>query len=317
METPILPTAVTPTSRGSIAASSFTPVYTAPLLPAPSADPWVIEHDGIWYSLQAVGRTLQLRASHCFSTLGEASPRIIWSAPRKGPFSRNIWAPEMHFMDGRWFLYLAADDGRNENHRMWVLQSPSPFGPWEVRGALETDGWAIDGTVLDADGERLFIWSGWPGADNTQQNLYMAPMRNPWTLAAPRQLLAEPTESWEKVALPLCEGPQILHRNGKTFLVYSASGSWTADYCLGMLVHEKGDHLNPSAWRKETLPVFQKTEEIWGVGHCCFARHPEAGDLLFYHAKTSRAEGWDDRHVRVQPFSWSPDGLPHFGQPLR
>ena len=95
----------------------------------------------------------------------------------------------------------------------------------------------------------------------------------------------------------------------------SASGSWTEDYCLGMLVHEGGSLLEPGNWRK-VGPVFQKTEAVWGVGHCCFVRHPKRGDLLFYHAKTERTPGWDDRDVRVQPFGWHVDGLPDFGVPL-
>ncbi len=286
-----------------------------PILTAPAADPWVVEHGGLWYSLQAIGRRLELRATPRLSQLGRAEPVTIWTAPRRGPCSRNLWAPEMHWLDGRWFLYLAADDGNNDHHRMWVFESENPFGPWRNLGRLETDGWAIDGTVLEEKGGRYFIGSGWPGPCNGQQNLYIAEMATPWSLAGPRVLLTEPTEPWERVALPLCEGPQLLRRDGRTFLIYSASGSWTPDYCLGMLVNDDGDFLNPASWRKHG-PVFQKTEHVWGVGHCCFARHPLAGDLLFYHAKTDRAHGWDDRNVRVQPFGWSADGLPEFGQPV-
>ena len=286
-----------------------------PILPSPAADPWIIQHDGTWYSIQAVARTLQLRAAPRLSQLAQVEPQITWRAPRKGPFSRNLWAPEMHYFDGRWFLYIAADDGNNDNHRMWVFEAQSPFGPWHNLSMLETDGWAIDGTVLESNGWRYFVWSGWPGSQNVQQNLYIAEMRDPWTLAGPRILLTEPTEAWEQVAFPLCEGPQVLQRNGKTFLIYSASGSWTADYCLGMLVNKDGDFLNPSSWVKHG-PVFKKTEQVWGVGHCCFAHHPNAGDLIFYHAKTDQTHGWDDRNVRVQSFSWSPEGLPVFGQPL-
>jgi GH43 family beta-xylosidase len=219
-------------------------------------------------------------------------------------------------MEGRWYIYLAADDGRNENHRMWVLEADCPFGPWRNRGKLDTGGWAIDGSVIEEGGNRYFAWSGWPGRHNGQQNLYIARMLDPWTLAGPRILIAEPREPWERVALPLCEGPQWLHRDGRTFLVYSASGSWTPDYCLGMLVNRDGDLLNPHAWAKHPTPVFQKTEQVWGVGHCCFAHDPVAGDLLFYHAKTEQSHGWDDRNVRVQPFGWGPEGLPDFGSPI-
>ena len=288
-----------------------------PILPAPAADPWVIEHGGIWFALLAVDRTLQLRAASQLNELSMAEPVTIWRAPRTGPYSRNIWAPEMHRLDGRWYIYLAADDGKNKNHRMWVFEAETanPFGSWRTRGMLETEGWAIDGTVLEENGRRYFLWSGWPGFKNEQQNLYISEMRTPWKLAGPRVAITEPTEPWERVALPLCEGPQVLRRRGRTFVVYSASGSWTPDYCLGMLVNEDGDFLNPGSWTKHG-PVFQRTEHVWGVGHCCFVEHPKAGDLIFYHAKTEHTEGWNDRNVRVQPFSWTSEGLPDFGHPV-
>ncbi len=318
MESPViapLPASVFPDFPSGHAFAPVGESLLNPLLTAPAADPWIVRHDGVWYSLQAVARRLELRSACRLADLGRAEPVIIWHAAPRGGCSRNLWAPELHRLEGRWFIYLAADDGRNENHRMWVLEGDTPFGPWHNRGKLDTGGWAIDGSVMEEGGNRYFVWSGWPGRRNGQQNLYIARMLDPWTLAGPRILLTEPREPWERMALPLCEGPQWLRRGGKTFLVYSASGSWTPDYCLGMLVNDDGDLLNPLSWAKHG-PVFQKTEQVWGVGHCCFAHDPMAGDLLFYHAKTEQTHGWDDRNVRVQPFGWSADGLPHFGTPV-
>jgi GH43 family beta-xylosidase len=314
----VTPPALPPPSQA--AAPFHQAALVNPIFPAPSADPWVVQHCGIWYALLAYGRTLQLRAAPLLSELRTVEPITVWRAPESGLLSRNIWAPELHFLDGRWFIYLTGDDGNNDNHRMWVLEAETPLGPWRNRGKIETGGWAIDGTVLEESGRRYFIWSGWPGHCNGQQNLYLAEMRNPWTLAGPRVLLSQPDQPWERVAMPLCEGPQLLRRDGRTFIVYSASGSWTDDYCLGMLINEDGDFLNPRSWVKQG-PVFKKTERVWGVGHCCFVQHPLAGtdnplDLIFYHAKTDHAHGWDDRDVRVQPFGWSADGLPEFGEPV-
>ena len=291
------------------------PAFHNPILPAPSADPWVFQHNHLWYSLQARERHLEVRVTHCLSQLAATEPAVIWRAPKGQRYSENLWAPEMHCLDGRWFIYLAADNGRNANHRIWVLEADAPLGPWKIRGQIETGGWAIDGTVLKERGQRYFIWSGWPGARNGKQNLYIAKMQNPWTLAGPRVLLTEPTYPWERRAMPLCEGPQILKHAGKTFIVYSASGSWTKHYCLGLLANNGGDPMNPLSWQKRG-PVFQSTETVWGVGHCCFAQDAAAGDLIIYHAKTTKADGWQDRNVRAQPFRWAADGLPDFGHPV-
>ena len=79
----------------------------------------------------------------------------------------------------------AADDGNNTNHRMFVAQSDltGPTFSFSAKGKIydpSTDRWAIDGTVLEAtNGSLYFIWSGWPGAQDGLQNLYIAPMKDP------------------------------------------------------------------------------------------------------------------------------------------
>jgi GH43 family beta-xylosidase len=116
--------------------------------------------------------------------------------------------------------------------------------------------------------------------------------------------------------MPICEGPQVLRNNGKVFIVYSASGSWTEDYCLGLLTNSDGDVLNPASWHKRPTPVFQKTEHVWGLGHCSFVKSPcRTEDFIIYHSKSSKAEGWADRDVHAKRFTWASDGSPEFGIP--
>lgn len=294
------------------------PSFRNPILPSPSADPWVIQHDGLYFSCEnRQQESLWIRRSRSLTQLGQDAGVQVWSAPALGPNSKSVWAPELHRIDGRWIIYYAADDGLNENHRMWVLEglTNDPCGPYRCRGVLDTGGWAIDGTVLQTGGNNYFVWSGWPGQSNGQQNLYIARMRSPWELASPRALLAQPDLAWERVDMPICEAPQILQRNGRTFLIYSASGSWTVDYCLGLLELAGSNPMEASAWLKRGC-VFSKSESVWGVGHCSFVQSPDGKeDWIVYHAKSKRKKGWNDRNVRTQPFSWTTDGLPSFGQP--
>jgi GH43 family beta-xylosidase len=280
----------------------------------------MILHGGYYYYCESRGkRHIYIRRSRTIAGIGLDPGVRVWSAPVRGGNSNNVWAPELHLIDGRWFIYYAADDSQSENHRMWVLEcsGTEPRGKYVCRGPIDTGGWAIDGTVLIAeDARKYFVWSGWPGKANGQQNLYIAPMRDPLTVSGARVTLTTPDQSWERVAMPICEGPQVLRRNGDLFIVYSASGSWTPDYCLGMLHNNTGDLLNPSAWRKHG-PVFQQTDEVWGVGHCSFVKsHCETQDWILYHSKSSRVHGWEDRDVHAKPFSWSSDGFPDFGMPI-
>ena len=294
--------------------------FKNPILPAPSADPWVILHEGSYYSCESRRQnSIWVRKAKCLTELRNDEGSMIWSAPALGANSNSVWAPELHLIEGKWYIYYAADDGLNENHRMWVLEglTNDPAGPYRCRGSFETSGWAIDGTVLKTpDGTLYYVWSGWPGKENGQQYLYIAPMTNPWTLGAERTCIAKPDHPWECVEMAICEGPQVLQRDGRTFIIYSASGSWSEDYCLGMLELTGADPLQPGNWKKHGC-VFCKTDYVWGIGHCSFVKSQDGTeDWIIYHAKTKRKSGWNDRNVRAQRFTWTEDGLPDFGSPI-
>lgn len=295
------------------------PYFANPILPAPSQDPWMTYHEEFYYYCESQGASIIIRKASRIHEIGADPGKKVWSAPESGPFSKNVWAPELHRIDVRWYIYFAADDGTNANHRMWVLSSEkdSPYGPFNPPHELNTQGWAIDGTPVFDETLRLhFIWSGWPGDRDGTQNLYIAPMMNPWKIDTPRVLLSEPTEEWERKGMPICEGPEALKLGDRILLTYSGSASWTADYCLGLLVHTGGSVLDPTTWRK-TGPVFERSESVWGVGHCSFVKSPDGTeDWMLYHAKESPRDGWDDRSVRAQRFSWTRQGVPDFGRPV-
>jgi len=280
----------------------------------------MIFHGGFYYySESRAARQIFIRRSRTIAGIGQAPGVCVWTAPARGLNSKNVWAPELHLIDGRWFIYYAADDGQHENRRMWVLESygSDPRGEYRCRGRLETGGWAIDGTVLALDdGRKYLIWSGWPGRRNGQQNLYVAGMKDPATLSTPRLLIAAPDQAWERVAMPVCEAPQVLKRNGDIFIVYSASGSWTSDCYLGLLHNKSNDVLNSLAWVKHG-PVFRKHEQVWGVGLCAFVKSlGRSEDWVIYHARSSMRRGWDEQDVRARRFTWTSDGFPDFHQPL-
>ncbi len=295
------------------------------------ADPWAIQHDGKYIVCASEGN--HAITLHISDDLTELGPKqVVWTAPETGPYSREIWAPEIHFLDNRWYIYFAADDGDNKNHLSYVLESKDddPLGPYEIRGPIYTgddpeqkknNNWAIDATVLEQDGKRYLIWSGW-AADNDEQWLYIAPMKSPWEVGQRVQLCHNADHLWERVneqadQRGLHEGPQILKRDGRTFIIYSASSSWQPTYKLGLLELKKGgDPLNPKDWTKVPEPVFKGTEQTFGVGHASFVKSPDGKeDWIVFHAKLDRNDGWR-RAVFVQPFTWGKDGRPNFGEPV-
>ncbi|MBB5351205.1 GH43 family beta-xylosidase [Haloferula luteola] len=310
-------------------------VHAAPTITNPigeGADPWLTREGDQYVWCQSEGnRGVSLWLADHPGSLG--TRHVVWMAPESGPFSKEVWAPEAHFIDGHWYIYFAADDGNNANHLAYALASKGkdPLGPYELHGPFATgegpDGkspniWAIDMTVLELDGKQFAIWSGWDAPGTDRQYLYIAPMKSPVELSGPRVLLCDNADYlWERTeetatSRGLNEGPQILQHDGRTFVVYSCGASWDTTYKLGMLELTGEDPLDPAAWTKFPEPVFRSTEDTFGVGHGSFVTSPDGSEWWHvYHAKRSRNPGWQ-RAIFAQPFTFTPEGLPDFGQPV-
>jgi GH43 family beta-xylosidase len=111
----------------------------------------------------------------------------------------------------------------------------------------------------------------------------------------------------------------VLYRDGRVFVAYSASGSWTDDYAIGMLALTGDDPLDPACWMRRATPAFARCDArgVWGPGHNSFLRSPDGSeDWLVYHAIDQAGGGWGARSVRAQPFGWTADGQPDLGLPV-
>jgi GH43 family beta-xylosidase len=300
--------------------------FENPLL-SKGADPWVLRKDGWYYVTHTTGKDLRLYRTRKMSDLRNAEITTVWTPPATGMNSKQIWAPEIHFLNGKWYFYYSADDGLNENHRMWVLENAAadPFtGTWVDKGQMKLPAgkWAIDGTVFEKDSQLYFLWSGWEGNVNVRQNIYATKLMNPWTAEGDRVLLSTPELAWEKIGgtPAINEAPQFLRKGDKMFIVYSASGCWTDDYKLGMLsAHESADPLDPASWTKLREPVFEKNTsgQSFGPGHNSFFISPDGTeDWILYHANPETGQGCGgNRSPRMQKFTWTRSGFPEFGTP--
>lgn len=279
-------------------------------------DPCFLQADGRYYRCYPLGNGVGVNSSDKLSTLFDAPGRRVYTGPEGSEYSSDYWAPEIHYIGGRWFIYVCADNGKNENHRMYVLSCDTPDGDYVMEGKItdSTDKWAIDGTVLQYEGELWFIWSGWEGDTDGGQNLYIAHMSDPAHIDGERVCISKPRLPWERKGMPVNEAPSVLYRDGRVYLFYSASGSWTDDYCLGMLTLT-GRPDCAAAWVKSPLPVLTKAETAYGPGHCCFVSSGGT-DYIVYHANIESGTGWNARSIRMQPVS-TRFSLPFIGKPVK
>jgi GH43 family beta-xylosidase len=309
--------------------------FRNPLLPS-GADPWCTYKDGYYYYTNTTGNNITIWKTRSIAGLRQAQKKIIFTPPSTGPYSKEIWAPEIHNIDSKWYIYFAADSGYNKSHRLWVLENSEadPMnGQWIMKGKLTTpeDKWSIDGTVYKHRDSLYLLWSGWEGDTNGEQNIYIARMSNPWTTVGERVLISTPELPWEThgdltdsndvAHVDVNEGPQILSKKNKLFLVYSASGCWTDHYALGMLSASAGsDLMDPASWKKYTQPVFSQSRKngVYAPGHNSFFKSPDGTeDWILYHANSNPGEGCGTRRSpRAQPFKWKADGTPDFGAPV-
>lgn len=288
-----------------------------PMIDSNGADPWVWKQDNIYYYTKTTGNNVTIFKSDHLTNLSAGEDKVIYEPT--GDLG-NLWAPELHYIDNCWYVYFAADQPE-DIHKMYVLvnENKDPFqGQWEcvpMKGM--DDKFAIDGTVLDTGKERYYVWSGWMGKENVQQDIYIAQMISPVEIKKQKILLSSPKYKWEKQGNPLVnEAPQIIIKNNTINLVYSASGSWTNDYCMGLMTADlQGDLLLPESWDKKADPIFQSANGIYGPGHNSFTVSPDGSqDYMIYHSARWDGSGWN-RAIRLQEIKFNEIGQLLPGEP--
>jgi GH43 family beta-xylosidase len=306
------------------------PRYQNPIV-RQRADPWVYRHtDGWCYFTASVPEydRVEIRRARTIQGLGSAPAVVVWKKHDTGIMSENIWAPEIHFIGGSWYIYFAA--GRRDapfDHRIYVLENDSAdplIGSWAEKGQIRT-GWesfSLDATEFEHGGTSYLVWAQKDLGIRGNSNLYIAAMSSPWTIAGPEVRISRPEFPWEKLGYWVNEGPAVLVKNGRVFVTYSASAT-DASYCMGMLTaFETADLLDPASWTKNSLPVLQTDPAagIYGPGHNSFTTD---GDevILVYHARAYRDITGDplydpNRDTRAEVVGWDAGGTPLF-EPAR
>ncbi|NDL68042.1 glycoside hydrolase family 43 protein [Anaerotalea alkaliphila] len=307
--------------------------YKDPLI-LQRADPWIYRHtDGFYYFTASVPEYdgIEIRKAENINALRDAKPHMVWRKHGEGPQSHLIWAPEIHHIDGKWYVYYAAGASCNVlDHRMFVIENDAEdptTGVWLEKGQIRTnwDSFALDATTFlhGRTRQRYLVWAQQESGIEGNSNLYIAKMKNPWTIEGEQVMLTKPELPWETIGFLVNEGPAVLEKNGKIYLTYSASAT-DHNYCMGLLTAEADcDPLDSRAWKKSQEPVFETSKENsqYGPGHSCFTVVEEGDeDLLVYHARSYREIEGDplydpNRHTRVQRIRFGEDGRMLLGKP--
>ncbi len=295
------------------------------------ADPFVTKAaDGTYYFIATAPEydRIEIRSSKTINGIKDAKPVVIWRKHEKGIMGNHIWAPELHRIDGKWYIYFAAASAEDRwaIHK-YALSNPSEDptqGTWTEEGQIVTkrDIFSLDATTFESNGQRYLIWVDRGPGPVVNTSLYIAKMTSPTTVDEKQVVISQPDYDWEQHTYKVNEGPAVLIRNGKVFLTFSASAT-DATYCIGLLWAKEGaDLLDPASWNKLDKPVFFTNEKFkrYGPGHNSFTVSEDGKtDIMIYHARDYKEIIGDalsdpNRHTRARVLKWTKDGMPDFGQ---
>lgn len=296
------------------------------------ADPYVLFYNNLYYFTASVPEydRIVLRCADTIAGICEASETEIWHKHESGPMSKHIWAPELHMIDGSWYIYYAA--GEEEDIwkiRPYVLKcegSDPMKDRWIECGMMQAaDGddfsfraFSLDMTVFEDAGSYYCVWAEKVGVGKQISNLYIAKMESPTKLGTVQVLLTTPDYDWERGSFWVDEGPGMLKHGDDLFLTFSANDTGV-NYCVGMLTARSGtDLLDPLSWKKSRYPVLKSDYEIgiYGPGHNSFTKDKRGNDIMIYHARTETEIVGDplynpNRHTFALMVKWE-DGKPVF-----
>lgn len=294
------------------------------------ADPWIYrdETSGCYYFIATAPEfdRIEIRHTCRLNDLKLVDPVVVWRKQEAGPMSVNIWAPELHRIDGTWYIYFAAGDASKPfSIRMYVLSNShaNPLsGEWKEEGQIETglDSFSLDATMFEHQGKRYLVWAQMDEARSYNSALWIAEMTSPVAIRQPAVIISEPELDWETQGYKVNEGAAVLVRNGRVFITYSASAT-DHRYAMGLLwADEDADLLDPASWHKCPQPVFGTNAALgrFGPGHNSFVLAEDGEtDLMIYHARDYRElQGTPltdpNRHARARELLWDEKGFPDF-----
>lgn len=310
------------------------------------ADPFITKgSDGYYYftaSYPMYGKNdtdgydrIILRKSETIDGLSQAEEKVIWHENNSDTAFRFIWAPEIHEIDGKWYVLFAASGSKNNvwdiDCHIIMCNGNDPYNDsWTDKGkfiACDGDGFSFRGFSLDMTHFECGCTHYVAWAQNGgNSNVYLATVdhESPWKTTCPAILLTKPEYNWERVRIPVNEGPAAMIHNGKVFLTFSASATGP-EYCIGLMyADENADLTDITNWTKLDTPLLTSDDldGEYGPGHNSFVKD-ENGDWVFvYHSRDEKCYkgecGYSQndslydpcRSARKRKVLWDENGFP-------
>jgi GH43 family beta-xylosidase len=256
-----------------------------------------------------------------------ADNRILGFGLSGNSVNAQLWAPELHVVDGDLYILFAANaESSNwwagvQSYTMRLKPGGSPLvrADWEAPQRVVDQagqplttygqGITLDMTHFEDNGTDYVMWSERVVAPSTGPAVLKIAKVTPkasgsWQLASPRSTVAFPDRGWSNNTTPVVEGPFVIQRDGKVMVTFSGSGvDWT--YAVGLLTAESGaDLLDPAAWNLRNSSIWSYEGAFsnnWGPGHNSYTYDDDGNLLNVFHAKATQ-NGSRDSGIRMVYF---------------
>jgi beta-xylosidase len=240
-----------------------------------------------------------------------------WAIPA-GKQHGRYWAPDLHWFDGHWVLYFAAQMTTATEHTL----SPAPQGSWAIGVATTTDlragHWTaallhysgqfnrlpseqgnreLAGGVIDPNefenpvtGQRYLVW-----AKQSNQIFLGELSSDGLTLAPVAQRILVPSTPWECANLRgtcTIEGPVGYWYDNVAYIMYSASSTWSGSYAVGVAASTAPLSV---PFTKDPEPILTSSRDLLGPGGTSEpVTAPDGSPIIYFH---SLAGAPDNQHV--------------------
>ena len=310
------------------------------------ADPYVTRGSDGWYYFTAsypmYGENdpngydrIILRRSETIDGLADAEEKIIWHEKESDTSFRFIWAPEIHEIGGKWYVLFAASGSGNNvwdiDCHIIMCSGNDPYNDnWIDKGKFQAckedtfsfRGFSLDMTYFECSGKHYLAWA----QNGGNSNVYLSTINpdKPWQTTSPAMLLTKPEYDWERVRIPVNEGPAVMIHNSKIYLAFSASATGP-EYCIGLMYADAdSDLMSIDSWTKLDKPLLTSDDLIgeYGPGHNSFVKDENGEWIFVYHSrdeicfngKCGYSDGYSlydpCRSARIRRVKWDKNGLP-------
>jgi beta-xylosidase len=245
-----------------------------------------------------------------------------WAIPA-GKQHGRYWAPDLHWFDGHWVLYFAA---QLTSVTVPTLD-PAPHGNWaigvattsDLRGGhwttsllhysgqfnplrVEKDNHERTGGVIDPNefenpvtGQRYLVW-----AKQSNQIFLGELSADGLTLQPGVQRILVPSTPWECANLHgtcTIEGPVGYWYDNVAYILYSASSTWSGSYAVGVAASTAPLSV---PFTKDPEPILTSSGGLLGPGGTSEpVTAPDGSPIIYFH---SLVGGPDKDHVSEQRY---------------